>query len=369
MWAVLSSYLHACADGQACALGVHVDAEAHDAAGAAALDGGFLPLAAVDGLAEGVFVPDAEGLAPEVVAGEVFPQVGDGFVAGVGRVAGVGFPPLVAVEGVGVAVCGEFDVEGRVGAAGARFVPQAGERFAVVPWAGRGAHVDGLGVPGAVLCRQHRRHRRVGQVLGLVDDEQGDLLDAAQCAAFSRAEEDARPVAEAYFLLAGGQGYAVVGVNETAHFGAQDDRAQAFERVLDDAEVLGRPHDAHAGGSGGAVYRDPADVVGLAGLARDRQHGVAGAPEAVGAFREDDPVDLPLPDVEPVAAAAASLLRLGSPLVYKSSGMIWQLAPSILMFIQSFVLRVQGLHGRIVPVRRLVDRLDLGAHVREPFRQ
>lgn len=117
-------------------MGVHVDAEAHDAAGAAALDGGFLPLAAVDGLAEGVFVPDAEGFAPEVVAGEVFPQVGDGFVAGVGRVAGVGFPPLLAVEGVGVAVCGEFDVEGRVGAAGARFVPQAGERFAVVPWPG-----------------------------------------------------------------------------------------------------------------------------------------------------------------------------------------------------------------------------------------
>lgn len=157
---------HACADGQACALGVHVDAEAHDAAGAAALDGGFLPLAAVDGLAEGVFVPDAEGFAPEVVAGEVFPQVGDGFVAGVGRVAGVGFPPLVAVEGVGVAVCGEFDVEGAVGAARARFVPEAGERFAVVPWPGRGAHVDGLGVPGAVLGRQHRRHRRVGQVLG-----------------------------------------------------------------------------------------------------------------------------------------------------------------------------------------------------------
>lgn len=73
------------------------------------------------------------------------------------------------------------------------------------------------------------------------------FLDASQRAAFSRAEEDARPVAEAYFLLAGGQGYAVVGVNETAHFGAQDDRAQAFERVLDDAEVLGRPHDAHAG--------------------------------------------------------------------------------------------------------------------------
>ncbi len=90
---------HACADGQARALGVHVDAEAHDAAGAAFVDGGFLPLAAVDGLAEGVFVPDAEGFAAEVVAGEVFPQVGDGFVAGVGGVAGVGFPPLLAVEG------------------------------------------------------------------------------------------------------------------------------------------------------------------------------------------------------------------------------------------------------------------------------
>ena len=30
---------------------------------------------------------------------------------------------------------------------------------------------------------------------------------------------------------------------------------------------------------------------------------------------------------------------------------------------------IECLHGRIVPVRRLVDRLDLGAHVREPFRQ
>ena len=68
-------------------------------------------------------------------------------------------------------------------------------------------------------------------------------------------------------------------------------------------------------------------------------------------------------------AAAASRLRLGSPLVYKSSGMIWQLAPSILVLIQSYVLRVQGLHGRIMPVRRLVDRLDLGAHVRQTFRQ
>ena len=68
-------------------------------------------------------------------------------------------------------------------------------------------------------------------------------------------------------------------------------------------------------------------------------------------------------------AAAASRLRLGSPLVYNSSGMIWQLAPSILVLIQSFVLRVQGLHGRIMLVRRLVDRLDLGAHVRQAFRQ
>ena len=68
-------------------------------------------------------------------------------------------------------------------------------------------------------------------------------------------------------------------------------------------------------------------------------------------------------------AALASLLRLGSPLVYNSSGMIWQAAPSILVLIQSFVLRVQGLHGRIMLVRRLVDRLDLGAHVRQAFRQ
>ncbi len=105
---------HACADGQACACGVHVDAEAHDAAWTAFVDGGFLPLSAVDGAAEGVF-PDAEGFAPEVVAGEVFPQVGDGFVAGVGRVAGVGFPPLVAVERVGVAVGGVFDVRGCCG--------------------------------------------------------------------------------------------------------------------------------------------------------------------------------------------------------------------------------------------------------------
>ena len=64
---------HACADGQACACGVHVDAEARDAAGAAFVDGGFFPLAWVDGAAEGVFVPDAEGFAAEVVAGEVFP--------------------------------------------------------------------------------------------------------------------------------------------------------------------------------------------------------------------------------------------------------------------------------------------------------
>ena len=241
---------HACADGQACACGVHVDAEAHDAAWTAFVDGGFLPLSAVDGAAEGVFVPDAEGFAPEVVAGEVFPQVGDGFVAGVGRVAGVGFPPLVAVERVGVAVGGVFDVEGAVGAAGARFVPEAGECFAVVPWPGRGAHVDGLWVVGAVLGRQHRRHRRVGQVLGLVDDEQGDLLDAAQCSAFSGAEEDTRPVAEAYLLFAGGEADAVVGVHEAAHLRPEHDRAHAFERVLDDAEVLRRPHDAHAGGFG-----------------------------------------------------------------------------------------------------------------------
>jgi hypothetical protein len=59
------------------------------------------------------------------------------------------------------------------------------------------------------------------------------------------------------------------------------------------------------------VDRDPADVVGLAGLARDRQDGVAGAPEAVGAFREDDPVDLPLPRVEPVACGFGEPVEAG----------------------------------------------------------
>lgn len=146
-------------------------------------------------------------------------------------------------------------------------------------------------------------------MLGLVDDEQGYFLDASQRASFAGAEEDTAAVAEPDLFLAGGEADAVVGVHEAAHLRPEHDRAQAFERVLDDAEVLRRPHDAHAGGSGGAVDRDPADVVGLACLARDRQHGVAGRPEAVGAFGEHDPVDLPLPRVETVAGRVGELVE------------------------------------------------------------
>ena len=53
------------------------------------------------------------------------------------------------------------------------------------------------------------------------------VLDASQCASFSRAEEDARPVAEAYLLLAGGEADAVVGVERDRSFRGADDRAQA----------------------------------------------------------------------------------------------------------------------------------------------
>ena len=146
-------------------------------------------------------------------------------------------------------------------------------------------------------------------MLGFVDDEEGYFLDASQRASFAGAEEDTAAVAEPDLFLAGGKTDAVVGVYEAVHFRSEHDGAQAFEGVFDDAEVLGRPYDAGAGGSGGAVDRDPADVVGLAGLARDRQDGVACRPEAVGAFGEHDPVDLPLPRVETVAGRVGELVE------------------------------------------------------------
>ncbi len=137
-------------------------------------------------------------------------------------------------------------------------------------------------------------------MLGLVDDEQGDLLDAAQCSAFSGAEEDTRPVAEAYLLFAGGRLMPWSGSTRPLISGLSTIAHMLSNVSLMTLKCCAVHTMRMPGGSGGAVDRDPADVVVLpvwAGSTARR----CGRSEAVGAFRGDNPVDLPLPDVEPVA--------------------------------------------------------------------